>query len=69
MCFFQVEGYWYTNGVYKDSASNPGFIMRKKLFMDENNKFNGKARVCGFIYHDLMDNHAGNLIYVFIVCN
>ena len=57
----EVEGYWYENSSFIDSDSNPGFIMRKKLFMDASNKLKGKARVCGFLYHDLMDNQAGNV--------
>ena len=56
----EVEGYWYNISSNMDSDSSPGFIMRKKLFLDKNNKFTGKARVCGFLYHDLIDNQAGN---------
>ena len=50
----EVEGFWYQDGDELDTSDNGSFIMRKQLFQDENGEYTRNARLCGFIYHDLV---------------
>ena len=38
--------------------------MRKALFHDAAGNQTGKARICGLVYHPLIDNQAGKLIHI-----
>ena len=38
--------------------------MRAALFHDSNGNQTGKARICGLVYHPLIDNQAGKLIHL-----
>ena len=47
-----VEGYWWVDGRDIDTESG-SWLSRKQLFLGDGGKFHN-ARLCGFIYHDLV---------------
>ena len=49
----EVDGYWYEAGDDIDTES-ASFIMRRSLFLDGDGEYKRNARVCGFLYHDLV---------------
>ena len=50
----EVEGFWFMDGDEIDENDSTSFIARKKLFINSDSTFTKSARLCGFIYHDLV---------------
>ena len=63
-----TEAYWYEMGDSMDSASSPGFSVRRKLFTDSSGNLTQKARLCGYVYHPLIENDAGNITNFYDLC-
>ena len=50
----EIEGFWFMDGDDIDTDDSGSFLSRKKLFLDSTGAFAKSARLCGFIYHDLV---------------